>query len=65
MLDSEASCGKTPQVEAVLSQLFRVMEPTLIKSVNVKPKPVGSRKGQSGQWMPNAEPGLDADLLTQ
>lgn len=53
---SGASNGKTLQVEAVLSLLFRAAEPTLMKQGIVKPKPVGGRKGPgrvraSGQWI--------------
>ena len=56
MPGSEASSGKTPQVEAVLPQLSQAAEPTLPKQVIVKPKPAGGRKESScvrvsGHWI--------------
>lgn len=70
MPGSEDSSGKTPQVEAALSQLSRAVEPMGLKQVIVKANPaVGrrepSRVTASGQWIAKAEPGLEADLLIQ
>lgn len=44
MPGSEASSGKTLQVEAVLSQLSKAAEPTGLEQVIVKAKAAGGRK---------------------
>ena len=56
MPGSEDSSGKTPQVEAALSQLSRAAEPTGRMQVIVKPNPAVGRKKPScvtasGQWI--------------